>query len=68
MRGIRNGPNPYGYRVNVNHPAVLPLYRRFKRWKGINPMFPLSDAERLEFERYVLERVGKGEEKKHEQA
>ena len=47
-------PNAYGYRLNVNHPKINELYRRYKRWKGLASDFPLSDSERFEFERYVM--------------
>lgn len=49
--------NPYGFRVNINHPAVLPLYKRYKRWKGIADWCPLSDSERLNFEKYILPKL-----------
>lgn len=56
--------NPNGYLVNINHPLIQPLYYRFKEWKGIPRRFPLSDAERLEFEKYIkdkaLNNLGKG--------
>lgn len=47
-------PNKYGYRVNVSHPAIIPLFRRYKNWKGIPPWCPLSDKERFEFEEYIF--------------
>lgn len=47
-------PNEYGYQVNILDPKILPLYQRFKKSKGIPPHFPCSDAERLEFEEYIL--------------
>lgn len=54
--------NPYGYRVDISEPEVLELYRRFKRWKNIPYWCPLSDDERFEFERYILDRNQRGEE------
>ena len=51
--------NKYGYRINIMHPKIEPLYKRYKKWKGIADWCPLSDAERLEFESYIL----KGENK-----
>lgn len=48
--------NPYGYRVNITHPAIAPLYERFRKWKGIPRNQPMSDAERFEFEDYILKR------------
>ena len=44
----------YGYRVNINAPGVRELYYRYKKWRGIPRWCPLSDAQRREFERYVL--------------
>lgn len=55
--GVIMPPNKYGYRVNIAHPAVAPLYERFKAWKNIPRCQPMSDAERLEFESYILEKV-----------
>lgn len=54
--------NPYGYQVNINsHRPILrsgesinDLYRRYKVNQGIPAGCPLSDAERREFERYVM--------------
>lgn len=48
--------NPYGYHINIAHPQIAPLFERFKRWKGIPRMNPLSDEERFEFEEYILDR------------
>lgn len=49
--------NPYGYRVDISKPKYRKLYERYKKWKGIPRWCPLSDAERREFERYVLGEV-----------
>ncbi len=54
--------NPYGYQVNVNsHRPILrsrgsinDLYRRYKAAHNIPAWCPLSDGERIEFERYVI--------------
>ena len=48
--------NKYGYRINIMHPKIDPLYKRFKKWKGIADWCPLSDVERFEFESYILKR------------
>ena len=48
--------NKYRYRINITHPKIEPLYKRFKKWKGVPDWCPLSDAERLEFESYILKR------------
>lgn len=54
--------NKYGYQVDITNPKIKPLYERFKKWKGIADWCPLSDAERFEFESFIL----KGE-KRNEQ-
>ena len=43
--------NPYGYQINVNHPKILPLYQRFKDKVGERI---LSDQQRLEFEKHII--------------
>ena len=48
--------NPYSYTLDINHPVIHPFYMRFKRWKGIPVWCPLSDAERAEFEEYMMRR------------
>ena len=55
--------NKYGYRINIMHPKIEPLYKRYKKWKGIANWCPLSDAERLEFESYILKREVENEAK-----
>lgn len=47
-------PNKYGYKVNINHPKIRPLYDRFKR---IKKAVILSDQERFEFEAAVLKMI-----------
>lgn len=49
---IFNADNPYGYKFNVNHPAVRRYYEAFKSNRNI--MIP-SDAERKEFEDAITE-------------
>lgn len=49
---IFNHDNPYGYRLNVAHPWVRNQYEKYKDKIGASI---LSDAERLEFERVVIE-------------
>lgn len=44
--------NPYGYRLNVNHPWINRQYERYKKEKR---EIILSDAQRLEFEDKVIE-------------
>jgi hypothetical protein len=54
--------NKYGYKIAINHPLIQPLYERYKRKLGERI---LSDAQRFEFERIILEKLEKGS-KKHE--
>ena len=63
-RGPLLHANPYGYRVNINHPSINPLYRRYKAWRGITDTCPLSDGERKEFEAYLLPKFQKKERAK----
>lgn len=49
--------NPYGYRININHPKILPLWQRYKKRKGIPINEPLSDNERFEFEDIILNKL-----------
>lgn len=54
---VFNENNPYGYRLNVNHPQINELYKRYLVWKGLNYGFPISDAERFEFETLVISEI-----------
>lgn len=49
--------NPYGYKVNINHPSVNPIYQRYKQHIGVPMHYPLSDNQRADFERYILPRL-----------
>lgn len=48
--------NKYGYQVDITKPKYRELYERYKKWKGLPRWCPLSDGERLEFEKFVLNR------------
>ena len=52
--------NNYGYRIDITHPKIKPLYERYKKWKEIPDWCPLSDDERLEFEGYILKKTNGG--------
>lgn len=54
-------PNKYGYKINVNHPKIAPLYERYKRKLGERI---LSDQQRFTFELYIFQMI---ERRKHEQ-
>lgn len=48
-------PNKYGYRLNVNHPLINKIYKRYKKKNNIARRIPLSDKQRLEFEQVTLD-------------
>lgn len=54
VAGVLTGNNSYGYRLNVNHPQINALYRRYKKWKGLPECYPLTDEQRREFEDYIF--------------
>ena len=43
--------NKYGYKININHPQIRPLYEHYKRRIGA---IRLSDRERFDFEAAVM--------------
>ena len=53
-------PNNYGYKLNVNHPQILPLYERYKKKLGEKI---LSDTQRLTFETLIFKALQKKKEK-----
>lgn len=55
--GVFTKDNPYGYKLNINHPTIKPYYERYKRSKGIK-LIP-SDEQRLEFEEIMIPRIKK---------
>lgn len=44
--------NKYGYKVNISHPEIKPLYECYKRKIGCNI---LSDNERFQFESIIIQ-------------
>lgn len=56
-------PNSYGYKLNVNHPQIQPLYERYKKKLGVKI---LSDNQRLTFETIIFQAIalkkGRGKE------
>lgn len=56
--------NKYGYKLNVNHPQILPLYERYKKKLGEKI---LSDTQRLAFETMIFKALQKKKEKEVEQ-
>lgn len=55
--------NKYGYKININHEKIKPLYERFKAKKKA---LILSDTERFEFEAIIFKMIEKA--KKNVQA
>lgn len=48
--------NPYGYRLNVNHPLIRRYYERYKVHVGATI---LSDKQRFEFEAIMIKAFNK---------
>lgn len=46
--------NKYGYKINVNHPQIQPLYERYKEHIGEKK---LSDRQRLNFECLIYQMI-----------
>lgn len=64
---IYNHDNPYGYRINVNHPKILPLYEAYHKKIGAPLHIHLSRAQRLAFERIIFQMIGQQKMKRREQ-
>lgn len=68
-RLVLNRNNPYGFKVNINHPQVITKWEAFKKYKGIGK-YGMTDELRLEFEKIFLKskyfkRLIKSEELKY---
>ena len=50
--------NKYGYKINVNHPIIRPLYEKCK--SKLNIMI-MSDQQRHDFETIILRKIENGE-------
>ena len=46
--------NPYGFKINVNHPKIRPLYEHYKEKIGERI---LSDQQRRHFELLIFEMI-----------
>lgn len=46
--------NAYGYRLNVSHPKILPLYEAYHRRIGVPLHIHLTHEHRLHFEQAVF--------------
>lgn len=49
-------PNNYGYKININHPDIKPMYDLYKQHIGEKI---LSDAQRHHFESLVFSTIDK---------
>ena len=49
-------PNRYGYKININHPDIKPMYEMYKHRIGAKI---LSDAQRQHFESIIFEMLEK---------
>ncbi|MDD6659118.1 MAG: hypothetical protein PUE60_03505 [Eubacteriales bacterium] len=45
--------NPYGFRLNINHPMVLPKYEAFKKKNNIG-RYDMTDELRDKFEKQFM--------------
>lgn len=50
---IINPTNPYGFKVNINHPLVAKQYEAFKEFRHIG-RHDMTDKLRLEFENQLI--------------
>lgn len=50
---IINPVNPYGFKVNINHPLAAKQYKAFKEFRHID-RHKMTDELRLEFERQLI--------------
>lgn len=55
---IFNPNNKYGYKININHPIIRPLYEKCKLKLNIMIM---SDQQRHDFETIILRKIENGE-------
>ena len=54
-------PNPYGYKINVNHPMIRPLFAAFHKHIGIPESVPITHTQRFMFEAMVMDLIKKKE-------
>lgn len=55
-------PNPYGYKINVNHPRIRPLFTAWHRKIGVPESVPITHAQRFQFEAMVMELIRRKEQ------
>lgn len=59
-------PNKWGYKVNITHPDVAPIYEKWLKDHNLRRQFPLSDEERFAFEDFAIPIILKMSENKKE--
>lgn len=52
--------NSYGYKINIHHPQIRPLYERYKEYLGENI---LSDKQRFEFEMIIFKMIERNKQR-----
>lgn len=50
---LHNFNNPYGFKLNINHPMVLPKYEAFKKKNNIG-RYDMTDDLRIKFEKQFM--------------
>lgn len=51
--------NPYGYKININHHAVYPLYVAYHEKIGVPLHIHMTTAQRLHFESIIMRMIEK---------
>lgn len=52
-------PNKQGYRYNVSHPSILPLYNAYHKRIGVPEHIHLTSAQRMHFEKILDQLIEK---------
>ena len=50
-------PNRFGYKINVNHPRIRPLFAAFLKHIGVPESVPITHAQRFLFEAMGMEMI-----------
>ena len=51
--------NPYGYKININHPAIYPLFVAYHKKIGVPLHIHMTSEQRLNFEAAVIKLLEK---------
>ena len=57
---IYRQPDYTGYLLNVNEPTLNILYRKYKEHKKLPSHYPMTDKQRMEFERLIKAMIESG--------